>query len=498
MNVEPNKNAVRPPIIAVMGHIDHGKSTLLDYIRKANVVSTEAGGITQHLSAYEATHKDQEGAERKITFLDTPGHEAFKAMRERGATTADIAILVVSAEDGVKPQTLEALKTIKESEIPYIVAINKIDKPGANVERTKQNLAEHEIYIEGYGGSIPAVPISAKSGEGVPALLDMMLLVADLEELSADPQVHAEGFVLESFMDTKRGITATLIITNGSLKKGDCLVAGSAIAPVRAIEDFLGRKIEAAVASSPVRISGWSTLPKVGKRFGACATKKEAEKIAENTQEKTERKTSEKREGTEVIPVVVKADVLGTLEAVVHEIEKLETEKVSLKIVAASAGDITENDIKLATGAPGSIVLGFNVKPDGRARDLAERHGIEIKTFDIIYKLSEWFAEKIVDRTPKVEVEEIHGTVRILKTFSRTKDKQIVGGKVEDGAIKLGDYVKIMRRENEVGKGKITELQQLKAKTKEVTAPAECGMMVESKLDIVSGDRLQSFVIVKK
>ncbi len=498
MATPPNTSLVRPPIIAVMGHIDHGKSTLLDYIRKTNVVAGEAGGITQHLSAYEATHIDHEKKERKITFLDTPGHEAFKAMRERGATTADIAILVVSAEDGVKPQTVEALKTIKESDIPYIVAINKIDKPGADLERTKQNLAENEIYIEGYGGSIPSVPISAKTGEGIPALLDMMLLVADLEELMADTSLAAEGFVLESFMDTKRGITATLIVTNGTLKKGDCLVTGDSVAPVRGIEDFLGRKIETATVSAPIRISGWSSLPKVGKRFSACENKKEAEKRAEEATEKVEKRMGETREGTEIIPLVIKADVLGTLEAVSQEVKKLETDKISIKIVASSAGDITENDIKLASGAPGSIVLGFNVKPDTRARDLAERQSVEIKTFDIIYKLSEWLAEKIVERTPKVEMEEVHGTVRILKTFSKTKDKQIVGGKIEDGTLKLGDFVKIMRRDNEVGSGKITELQHQKSKTKEVSAPDECGMMVESKLDIVAGDKLQSFVIVKK
>jgi translation initiation factor IF-2 len=257
----------RPPVVAVMGHIDHGKSTLLDYIRKTNIVETEAGGITQRISAYEVVHKTKEGQEKKITFLDTPGHEAFGAMRARGAKVADIAILVVAADDGVKPQTVDALKTILKAEIPYIVAINKIDKEGANVDRTKVSLAENEIYVEGYGGTISSVPISAKTGEGVSDLLDTVVLAAELEELTGDPSVNAEGVIIEANLDKKKGISATLVVKNGTLKSGQFVVAGSALSPVRLLENYAGKSIPEATFSSPVRIIGWNELPDVGSIF---------------------------------------------------------------------------------------------------------------------------------------------------------------------------------------------------------------------------------------
>ena len=274
----------RPPIVVIMGHIDHGKSSLLDYIRKTNIVEGEAGGITQHLSAYEVTHHlDQTRkdalASNRITFLDTPGHEAFSKMRARGAGVADIAILVVSAEDGVKEQTKEALRSIKEAGIPYIIAINKIDKPNANIERTKQNLAENEIYLEGFGGDVPFVPISAKLGTGIPDLLDMMLLVAEMENLTGDTFLPAEGIVVESNIDTKRGTSATLIITNGTLKKGMFILAEESMSPVRAIENFLGKQVSEATFSSPVQITGFDALPSVGSTFRAYANKKDAERM---------------------------------------------------------------------------------------------------------------------------------------------------------------------------------------------------------------------------
>ncbi|HJL55587.1 MAG TPA: GTP-binding protein, partial [Candidatus Paceibacterota bacterium] len=264
-----DKKIVRPPVIVVMGHIDHGKSALLDYIRKTNIVESEHGGITQHLSAYEVTHK-----ERKITFLDTPGHEAFKKMRFRGAEVADIAVLVVSAEEGVKAQTLEALKSIRENKIPFIVAINKIDKPSADVEKTKQNILENEIYLEGLGGNVPFTPISAKTGEGIPELLDMMLLVADLEELSGNSEGQASGIVIESHLDQKKGISTTLIIKDGILKIGSFIVAGDALSPVRIMEDFHGEQIKEAVFSSPVKVVGFSKIPVVGSSFETFKSKK--------------------------------------------------------------------------------------------------------------------------------------------------------------------------------------------------------------------------------
>jgi len=279
MSKQPQeKNIIeRPPIIVVMGHIDHGKSTLLDYIRKTNVVEGESGGITQHISAYEVHHKDKNGSDHRITFLDTPGHEAFSAMRARGAVLADIAILIVSAEDGIKAQTMEAYNEIKNSKTPFIVAINKIDKPNANPEKVKNELLEKEIYLEGYGGDIPYVEISAKTGQGIPEILDMMLLIAELEELKADTSVNGQGIVIESNVDPKKGISATLVITDGTLKKGMCISAGESISPVRLIENFLGESVPEATFSSPVRITGFNSVPKVGSKFVACASKKEAE-----------------------------------------------------------------------------------------------------------------------------------------------------------------------------------------------------------------------------
>lgn len=502
----------RPPIITIMGHIDHGKSTLLDYIRKSNVVEKEAGGITQHLSAYEVHHKTKTGAMKTITFLDTPGHEAFSNMRSRGASAADIAVLVVSAEDGVKQQTLDALRAIKEAKIPFIVAINKIDKPNANIERTKQDLGEHEIYIEGYGGDVPCVPISAKTGIGVPELLDMMLLVAEVAELTGDASRLGCGVVIESSIDPKRGIGATLIIKDGSLNKGSYLVAEDAITPVRIMENFLGEKIDAASFSSPIRITGWQKIPSVGALFKNYGTKKEAEAAVEvfSTETRlkkkpaaptTERKPEESDDEetlTATIPLIIKTDVVGTLEAIEKELLKLETEKVKIKLVAKGVGTISENDIKTVAGAQEPIIIGFHTKVDGNVPELAERYGVIIKIFDVIYKITEWVQEEIARRTPKIEMEETLGEAQILKTFSKDKNKQVVGGRVSKGILAVKANVKIMRREHEVGRGKIIELQQQKLKTNEVLEGGEFGAMIESKIEIARGDVLQSFILVHK
>jgi len=400
----------RPPVIVVMGHIDHGKSALLDYIRKTNVVDGEHGGITQHISAYELTHKN-----RRVTFLDTPGHEAFQKMRSRGAEVADIAILVVSAEEGVKAQTLEALKCIRESKTPFIVAINKIDKPAANVEKIKQNLLENEVYLEGLGGDVPFVPVSAKTGEGIPELLDMMILVADLEELSGDESKNAEGIVIESNLDRQKGISASLVIKEGALKSGMFVVAGDSISPVRIMEDFLGNQIKEAVFSSPIRIVGFNKVPQVGAKFSSFNKKKDAEKAVAENDNKTDDidlDTDDLESDTESIelPVVLIADVLGTLDAIEHEFKKLKNDSVKIKIIKRSVGRISEDDIKTATGKTGTLVIGFNTKIDGPAETLANRLEIEVKTFDIIYKITEWLKEVIKARK---EVRE-KGKIRII------------------------------------------------------------------------------------
>ena len=501
-----------------MGHIDHGKSTLLDYIRKTNIVDGEAGGITQHMSAYEMVHKTGDGKggsekEHRVTFIDTPGHEAFQALRMRGAKVADVAILVVSAEDGVKPQTLEALKAIREQEIPFVVAINKIDKPEANVDRTKQSLAENEIYIEGYGGNIPFVAISAKTGEGVPELLDMVFLVTELEELVANPEAPAEGIVIESNTDPKKGVSATLVIKNGTLKKGQFVVASGSVAPVRIMEDFMAKKIDEATFSSPVKIIGWDKLVKAGAIFSTYDTKNEAltqveKEMAEEKKGKDEvaiKKAAAKKdlvnespvEHVEV-PLIVKADSSGSLEAILYEIGKIKGENITIRIIEDGVGSVGEGDVRLASANKNTLIVGFNTKIDTPAKNLADRDSVPIKIFDIIYQLTDWLKDVVRERAPKVFVDETTGTSKIIRIFSKNKDKQIIGGKVESGSLTVGETIKIIRRENEVGTGKVRGLQQQKRDATEAKEGSEFGALVESKIEIAPGDRLLSFRTVEK
>ena len=489
---------VRPPVVVIMGHIDHGKSTLLDYVRKTNIVSGEAGGITQHLGAYEVNH-----TKGRITFLDTPGHEAFTSIRQRGARVADIAILVVSAEDGVKPQTLEALKCIQTEKIPFIVAINKIDKPGANVELTKQTLAEHEVYVEGYGGDVPVVPISALKGDGIPDLLDMIILVADLAGLKADQNVPAEGAVIESFRDSKKGISATLLIKNGTLEQGDYVVAEDAMSPVRIFEDYSGKAIRSASFSSPVKVIGFNKIPTVGAQFVTVKDKKIAEKmIAENIERSKIPVVPVVRrlesDTTVVIPLIIKADVIGSLDGIKHELAKIKNDKVKIKIVSESIGDINENDIKTTQGDPNIIIVGFNTKPDAKTQALIERSVVNVQTFDIIYNLITYIKDIVTSKIPKEYIDEVSGIAKVLATFSKNKDKQILGGKVQQGVIKVGSEIKILRRDAEIGRGKIKELQQTKKRTDEVNEGFEFGCMIESKTEIAVGDKIQGFITIEK
>ncbi|MBX4198276.1 translation initiation factor IF-2 [Candidatus Parcubacteria bacterium] len=496
-----SKTIERPPVIAIMGHVDHGKSTLLDYIRKTNIVDTEAGGITQRISAYEVTHKGQDNKEHRITFLDTPGHEAFTAIRTRGAKVADIAILVIAADDGVKPQTAEALKIILAAKIPYIVALNKVDKPGVDLDWAKSNLAEHEIYVEGFGGDVPVVPISAKTGQGVPELLDMMILVAQLEELTGDHSKPAEGVIIEANLDKKRGISASIIIKDGTLKTGSFISAGTAYAPVRILENFLGKPLKEATFSSPVRIVGWNELPLVGSTIRFFTSKKDVEQYIQ--EQKTDDKKESQKQETEstemaIIPILLKASEVGSLEALDHELKKIKNEKIHIRVIQRGVGDITENDVKLASARPNTIILGFNVKIDNSGKSQAEKMGIEVQIFDIIYKLSEWLQKTADERTPRTKVEEPTGTAKVLKIFSRVKDRQVLGGRVEKGQLVLGAEVKILRRDFEIGRGRIRELQRQKNKIQEVPEGQEFGSLVESKIEIAPGDRLESFKIVEK
>ncbi len=496
---DTQKNIIeRPPVVVVMGHIDHGKSTLLDYIRKTNIVDREAGGITQHISAYEVVHKDENGKDCKITFIDTPGHEAFSKMRERGAKIADIAILIVSAEDSVKPQTIEAYKTIMDNKIPFIVAINKIDKPGANIEKVKMDLAENEIYLENYGGKVPFAEISAIVGTGVDNLLSLILILSEMENFTGNVTENASGFVVETNLDPKRGIEATLVVKNGSLKKGMTIVVEDALCSTRMIENFLGKPINEATFSAPIHLIGFNKIPAIGAEFKSFENKREAEEFAENykNNKKSVNNTNVNETNKKIIPIILKADVWGSIEAIEKEIEKIKSESALFKVVQKGVGPISESDIKAA--AEEAIIIGFNVKGDKSAIELAEKRNIIISFFDIIYKMTEWLAEEMEKRRPKIETTEITGRAKILKTFSRTKERQIVGGKVIEGHINLMGIVKLIRRDNEIGRGKIVNLEKGKTKTSIVEEGTEFGMMLESKIEVAGGDIIEAFSITQK
>ncbi len=484
----------RPPVVVIMGHIDHGKSTLLDYIRKTNVVATEAGGITQHLSAYVVEHATKESGKKKITFLDTPGHEAFQQMRFRGADVADIAILIVSAEDGVMPQTMEALECITKSGIPYIVAINKIDKPNANLVRTQSSLIEHAIYIEGMGGDISWVGISAKTGQGVDELLDMLLLTAELAEFKSDTKSKAFGKVIEGKVDVKRGNTATLMIKDGTLESGMYVVSGRTFAPVRIMEDWAGKTIKTAGPSEPVGIVGWTNVPKVGAPFITVDSKKEAEKLV-----------SEYAGGIDIteafdanlplVPLLIKADVLGTIDAIKHELTKQKNDRISVRVIGAGVGNVTASDVQNVSATENAIIVGFNVKVERPAIELAERLKVEIETFDIIYKLAEWLETALTARTPKKEEERVTGRVKILKHFSSQKHLHVLGGRLEEGSFGMNQHVRVLRRDVVLGKGVVKNLQQQKSNITTIIE-GEFGMQLETKVEIAPGDHLEAYDIV--
>lgn len=496
---EDNNIIERPPIIAVMGHVDHGKSTFLDYVRKTNIVEGESGGITQKLSAYEVLYTTKEKEKKSITFLDTPGHAAFSGMRACGADAADIVVLVVSAEDGVREQTKEALSVIKKAEIPYIVAITKIDKPDADIERAKNSLLENEVYLEGLGGNIPWVAVSSKTGEGIGELIEMILLVAEVEELMGDPSVLAEGIVIESCVDSKKGIIATLVIKNGTLEKGMFVVAGDCYSPVRAIETHTRTLTDKASLSMPIAITGFNKIPTAGEYFFTTTNKKEAEMLSakygkNNNCTTAVGRTTNTADGVVVIPLLVKTDTDGTLEAVLGEINNIKIDCISFKIIQSGSGDISENDLKIASSFEGTIIVGFNVKTGKRAEQIIDRTDVVVKTFDIIYKLTEWLTEEFKKRIPKEMKEETQGRADIVRIFSKDKGKHIIGGRVVDGLLLNKATFKVIRRENEIGEGRIIELQQRKIPTEKVTSGGEFGAMVESKINIVEGDIIELFI----
>lgn len=486
----------RSPVVAIMGHVDHGKSTLLDTIRKTNIVDGEAGGITQHLSTYEVEVGEDK---KRITFIDTPGHAAFDEMRHRGGSVADIAVLIVSAEDGVKTQTKHAIEVIKKNNTPFIVAINKIDKPNAQPEKIKTELLEDGIYVEGFGGDTPVCMISAKQGDGIDELLETILLVAEMEEMKGDQSKLATGFVIEAHRDPKQGISATLIIKDGSLKRGQFVVVDDTITPTRMLRSFQGDDLEKAHFSSPIQLVGFDKLPPIGSGFTTFESKKDAEQAISEFKE-IKREFEEARgimnvpEGVALVPIILKTDVAGTAEAITSEIDKLTDKEVIFKVIKSGSGDINESDVKLALSDHNTVIIGFHVGEDPKIKGLNEYEDINIESFDIIYKLTEYLEELYEKRRIKKEVDTVIGEVKILKTFSRQKDKAVIGGSVSYGEIKVGHDFKIIRKKEIVGKGVITGLQAGKQETTTVVKGNECGIMATSKEEILEGDILSCFI----
>ena len=481
-----------------MGHVDHGKSKLLDYIRKSNIVDKEAGGITQHIGAYEVEVHPASGSEGKgelITFLDTPGHEAFGKMRSRGAKVADIAILVVAADEGVKPQTVEAIKITQEENIPFIVAISKIDKPNAEPDRIKNELASNNVFVEGFGGTVSVVNISAKTGEGVPELLETILLTADMEDLKADKDANASGVVIEANLDQKRGITATLLIIDGTIKKGMFVTSGDALAPVRIFEDFKGKQTEEKSFSSPIKIIGFDKLPKVGSNFQTYTTKKDAIEAISLFRKTAviQNKDQVNKEGKIIISIIIKTDVIGSLEAIVSEINKLSEEKILINILRQGVGTINKDDAKIASSAKDAYIIGFNVKTELGVSDFAEKFNIKIKNFDIIYAITDWLKEVITEKKSAFEQENISGEVKVLKIFEAKGSKYTLGGEVVSGEIKPNMAVNIKRRGTVIAKGELLSLQKGPEKIESISEGEQFGAVVESRVEIVKDDHLEIF-----
>ncbi len=490
----------RPPVIAIVGHIDHGKSTLLDHIRKSNIVDGEAGGITQHVSAYEVSHKDKEGTEKKITFIDTPGHSAFMSSRRHGVNIADIAILIVSAEDGVKDQTKESLKLIKESDVPFIVAINKVDKPNANSNKVKQELAEVEVLVEGYGGKVPVVEISAKTGQGIEELLDIILLLSEIEENLYSKTPQAEGFVLEGHIDPKAGITGVFVIKNGVLKVGDYIVIDEVASKIKRLTTTNGELVKEASPSTPVQLIGLSSLPVSGSLFYSTNDKKKIKKLTGKRGGNLQNFEKQKiEEDQAILPLVIKADTQGTLDAICSAVTTLSSERLTIKILSSGIGNINEADMHFAASATETIIIAFNVGIDKTAEDASRNQDTKTEFFDVIYKITEYLEPIAKTRTPILRVEEEVGRAKIIKIFNKqTKNKQLIGAHVSSGNIYTKKKVNVIRNEHNIGTGRITELQVEKSKKEEVEKGAQFGGLVESKITLALGDILQVVEIVEK
>lgn len=492
-----DKLSPRAPVVTILGHVDHGKTTLLDTIRKENVVAKEAGGITQHISAYQVKKKG-----KLITFIDTPGHEAFSAMRERGASITDVAILVVAADDGVRPQTKEVITYLKEKNIPTIVAINKIDKPEANPQRVKQELAELEIVIEEWGGDVVANEISAKNKIGIDELLESILLVSEVLELKANSKSDGLGVVLESNLDPKKGPVSTVLIKTGTLKVGQDIITSSAFGRIKRMEDFAGKQIESAGPSTPVVIMGLDKTPKVNdivqvvgrKTMSRARAKGEIGSMSGKSDIKSKKDLYQNidEEHIKKLHILVKADVQGSLEAIDQILSTIESDEVAWEYVNVGVGNITESDVKLAADSGASIV-GFNVTATTVAKRMAEKENVKIKSFSVIYELVDEIKNDMADLLPPEIVRTDLGRLKVLAIFKTGKKDMIVGGKVIDGKAQKKALVEVKRDKEIIGKGEISNLQQNKKPVDEVKIGNECGITFEGGVRIEEGDILDFY-----
>ena len=492
----------RSPVVCVMGHVDHGKTSLLDAIRHTNVTAGEAGGITQAIGAYRVKVND-----REITFLDTPGHEAFTAMRARGAKSTDIAILVVAADDGIMPQTVEAINHAKAAGIDIVVAINKMDKPGANPDNVKQELTKYNLVPEEWGGDVICVPVSAVTGEGIDDLLENLLLVADMKELKANPNRRAKGLVIEAKLDRGRGPVATVLVQNGTLHSGDIVIAGTAVGRVRAMTDDKGRNVKSAGPSVPVEIIGLSEVPESGDEFAAVEDERMARELAEQRREKTKEEQfkanakvnlndlfAQISEGVKDLNIIVKADVGGSAEAVKQSLEKLSNEEVRVNIIHTAVGGITEGDVMLAA-ASNALIIGFNVRPDKNALDSAEKQNVEIRTYRIIYECIEEIEAAMKGMLAPKTHEVLQGHAEVRQTIHVPNVGTIAGSYIQDGKVTRNSQIRVVRDGVVIFEDRISSLKRFKDDAREVVAGYECGIGLERFNDIKEGDILEAYVI---
>jgi len=507
-DADDNNTEKRPPVITVMGHVDHGKTSLLDAIRKARVTETEAGGITQHIGAYTVTINGE-----KITFLDTPGHEAFTSMRARGAQITDIVVLVVAADDGIMPQTIEAINHCKAADVPIIVAINKIDRPGANIDRVKQELTEYGLVAEDWGGDTVCVPVSAKTKEGLDSLLEMILLTAEMLELKGNHTRKGKGTVIEARLDKGKGPVASLLVQNGTLKVGESIIVGNTYGRIRAMLDDKGNKIKSAGPSIPVEISGLSDVPAAGDRFYVVKNEKTAREMAEGRQQKLREQQmkssknvsledlySQIKEGkVKELNIIVKADVQGSAEAMKQSLEKLSTDEVKVRVIHAGVGAITETDITLATASK-AIIIAFNVRPETSAAVLADKEGVDIKNYRIIYNAIDDVKAAMIGMLEPDFKEVILGRAEIRKTYKISDLGTIAGCYVVSGKLTRNSSVRVIRDGIVVFESTLASLKRFKDDVKEVQTNFECGLSVEKFNDIKEGDIIEAYTMeeVKK